>query len=446
MNFKDKVLFYKNEVIQAIQELVQIKSVQEKAQHNMPFGYGPAKALNWCYEKAKKWNLNVTNYDNYVVEIEYGEGDESLAILCHVDVVPEGDNWIFEPYSGHIDNNKIYGRGTLDDKGPTAIILYCLKCLVDNNFRPNKKIRIIIGANEETGSKCLDYYFNKLKMPQPTLAFTPDSNFPVTYAEKTILRIKLKKYFKSLDTIEIKGGNAFNSVADKAYIIGKELFINYSNVNDHIKIDDNKIECFGKSSHAAKPEHGFNAISYLFDWLKDTKIRNPELKELVHEYNNLISTDFYGTNLEINNEDESGKLTLNVGMISLFNNKLEISIDIRSPVHNNIADLIQQIRKKTKYYFDFELIDLDKPLYVNKDSFLVQTLMQIYKNETKDYDSKPIAIGGGTYARWVNNGVAFGALLKDQIDNMHQANECLDIDKIDILLKIYIQAIYELSK
>ena len=152
MNFKDKVLFYKNEVIQAIQELVQIKSVQEKAQHNMPFGYGPAKALNWCYEKAKKWNLNVTNYDNYVVEIEYGEGDESLAILCHVDVVPEGDNWIFEPYSGHIDNNKIYGRGTLDDKGPTAIILYCLKCLVDNNFRPNKKIRIIIGANEDTGT------------------------------------------------------------------------------------------------------------------------------------------------------------------------------------------------------------------------------------------------------------------------------------------------------
>ena len=432
MNFKDKVLFYKNEVIQAIQELVKIKSVQEKAQQNMPFGYGPAKALNWCYEKAKKWNLNVTNYDNYVVEIEYGEGDESLAILCHVDVVPEGDNWIFEPYSGHIDNNKIYGRGTLDDKGPTAIILYCLKCLVDNNFRPNKKIRIIIGANEETGSKCLDYYFNKLKMPQPTLAFTPDSNFPVTYAEKTILRIKLKKYFKSLDTIEIKGGNAFNSVADKAYIIDKELFINYSNVSDHIKIDNNKIECFGKSS--------------LFHWLKDTKIRNPELKELVHEYNNLISTDFYGTNLEINNEDESGKLTLNVGMISLFNNKLEISIDIRSPVHNNIVDLIQQIRKKTKYYFDFELIDLDKPLYVNKDSFLVQTLMQIYKNETKDYDSKPIAIGGGTYARWVNNGVAFGALLKDQIDNMHQANECLDIDKIDILLKIYIQAIYELSK
>ena len=87
-----------------------------------------------------------------------------------------------------------------------------------------------------------------------------------------------------------------------------------------------------------------------------------------------------------------------------------------------------------------------QPLYVPKDSFLVSTLMNIYKELTGDNDAQPVAIGGGTYAKHAKNAVAFGALLPDQEDRMHQRDEYLEISKIDKLLQIYVEAIYRLAK
>lgn len=430
-NLKEQIIEIRDDVIKEITSLIKIKSVLGDKKQNMPFGEGPYNGIKHLECLANKLGFKTTNYDNYALEIEFGDQQEVVGVLCHVDVVPEGDNWKFDPYAGIIDNGKIYGRGALDDKGPLIINLFAMKLLMDNSIKLNKRIRMIVGANEESGSLCLDYYFNKIKRPQPTLAYTPDSNFPVTFAEKGIIRIELKSNFQTLKDCSIIGGNAYNSVADNAYI-------KYNNIN---------VKTNGRAAHASKPELGVNAINKLFDELNKMNIENNELNQLITFFNEYIKNDIHGEHLNICFEDEdSGKLTTNIGFIKLIDNKLSIGLDIRVPVTIDNSQIIDIIKKTIPNWLEANVVYQEKSLYVSKDSFLVEKLMKVYKDITNDLQAKPIAIGGGTYARFCTNCVAFGALLKDQIDNMHQKDEYLEISKIDTLLEIYVTALYELAK
>ncbi len=460
MNLQERVLNYKDEVVKHIQGSVQIKSVMEPAKEGMPFGEGPAKALNYFVELGKELGFDVVNYDNYAMTIEFGEGEEVLGVLGHVDVVPEGEGWDYPPYSGEIVDGRIYGRGTLDDKGPSVICLYAMKAIMDSGVKLNKKVRMILGANEESGSKCMDYYFKTLKMPQPTLAFTPDSSFPVTFAEKGIVRFKFKNSYPTLKDVTILGGNAFNSVPERcelnipvSYLEGVEKALETYNCDKEYKVTCEEkegkyiINSYGKSAHASKPSKGYNSVSALFEFLKLVDVKNEELKSLVEFFNTYIKMELDGESLGINFEDEeSGKLTLNIGKTTLEDGVLEICIDIRCPVLVENSKVIENVKERAGKHMEVEVAGNTAPLYVAKDSFLVSTLMNIYKDITGDKDSEPVAIGGGTYARSVTNGVAFGALLSSQVDNMHQKNEYLEIDKIDTLLKIYVEAIYQLAK
>lgn len=460
MSLQEKVLVYKDDVIKSIQGAIQIKSVMEEAKEGMPFGEGPAKALNYFVELGKDMGFEVINYDNYVATIEFGEGEEVLGILGHVDVVPEGEGWDYPPYSGALVDGRIYGRGTLDDKGPSTICLYAMKAIKESGVKLNKRVRMILGANEESGSKCMEHYFGTLKMPQPTLAFTPDSNFPVTFAEKGIVRVRLKNNYSTLANVSLSGGNAFNSVPERCeliipvdYLEGvAESLVAYNESREY------KIECeekdgnyhinsYGKSAHASKPYLGYNSVSALFEFLREVKVKNEEFRSLVEFFNTCIKMDIDGKSLGVNFEDEeSGKLTLNIGKTTLKDGILEICIDIRCPVKVENKKVIEIIKERASKFMEVELAGDTAPLYVAKDSFLVSTLMNVYKDVTGDVESQPIAIGGGTYARSVTNGVAFGALLSSQVDNMHQKNEYLEVDKIDTLLKIYVEAIYQLAK
>lgn len=460
MNLQEKVLQYKDDVVKNIQGAVQVPSVQGEAKEGMPFGEGPAKALAYFMELGKQLGFKVTNYDNYACEIEFGEGEEVLGILGHVDVVPEGENWLYPPYSGTIADGKIFGRGTLDDKGPAVISLYAMKAILDSGLKLSRKVRMILGANEENGSKCLRYYFDTIKRPQPTLAFTPDSRFPVTFAEKGIIHIKLKNSFDNLNGITINGGNAFNSVPEKTIMsISTSDIENFdAKLQDFNSKHEYKIECelkdgkynflsLGKSAHGSTPAKGYNSIAALFTFLKTVKINNKDLEKLVEFFDKYIKMETTGESLGINLADnESGKLSVNLGKITVENNNVEVCLDIRCPVTFPNEKVIDTLKEKLQGVMEVEVCSNSKALYVPKESFLVSTLMKVYQNITGDTESEPIAIGGGTYARRVTNGVAFGALLKSQEDNMHQRNEYLEIDKIDTLLKIYVEAIYELAK
>ena len=452
MDLKEKVLDYKDEVVKEIQNAVRVKSVKEAPLPGMPFGEGPAKALDHFMNLAKKLGFKAEKFDNYAMHIDMGEGKETLGILAHVDVVPEGDNWTYPPYSGTIADGKIYGRGTLDDKGPAIISLFAMKAIADSGIKLNKKIRMILGADEESGSACLKYYFGELKMPYPDIAFTPDSSFPVTYAEKGSVRVKIKKKFSTLKDVVIKGGNAFNSVPNEANgVIPVDMRGEVKNKNKVEFVKEGnvyKVFSAGIPAHGAHPEKGYNAISALFEVLKGIEVKNEELKGLVEFFDKFIKMETDGKSFGVKCTDgETGDLTLNLGKINLENDELEIWIDMRVPVKVKNEQIVETIKKNTEDYgYEFLLHSNTQPLYVAKDSFLVSTLMNIYKELTGDNAAQPVAIGGGTYAKYAKNAVAFGALLPDQEDRMHQRDEYLEISKIDKLLQIYVEAIYRLAK
>ena len=452
MDLKEKVLGYKDEVVKEIQNAIRVKSVKEAPLPGMPFGEGPAKALDHFMDLAKKLGFKAEKFDNYAMHIDMGEGDETLGILAHVDVVPEGDNWTYPPYSGTIADGKIFGRGTLDDKGPAIISLFAMKAIADAGIKLNRKVRMILGADEESGSACLKYYFGELKMPQPTIGFTPDSSFPVTYAEKGSVRVKIKKKFNTLQDVVIKGGNAFNSVPNKASgEIPVDMLGEVRNKNKvEFEREGNIYKVFsaGIPAHGAYPSKGYNAVSALFEVLKDFEVKNEELKSIVTFFDKFVKMETDGESFGVKCTDgETGELTLNLGKINLENNELEIWLDMRIPVKIKNEQIIETIKKNTEDFgYEFVLHSNTQPLYVPKDSFLVSTLMDIYKDLTGDKDAEPVAIGGGTYAKYANNTVAFGALLPEQEDRMHQRDEYLEISKIDKLLQIYVEAIYKLAK
>lgn len=460
VNIQEEVLKYKKDLISSLQESLRIKSVEEEPREGMPFGEGPAKALQHFLKVGESLGFKAENFDNYVGQITFGEGEESLGILGHVDVVPEGTGWDFGAYSGEIANNKLYGRGVLDDKGPMMICLYAMKCLKDLGIPLKKQIRMIIGANEESGWGCMTHYFDTLKKPHPTLSFTPDGSFPVIFAEKGMCRGVLK--VKAGDNFSIKAGKVFNAVPEKTYLtlpleykdIVVEALKDYNFENDY-KIEcsekDGKLELLslGKAAHAAHPDLGYNSLSALLGFVNALDIKVAGLSEMAKYFGEEVKLEFNGKSCGLYYKDEeSGEITINYGMAYVEDGNLYVSVDIRYPVTMDGEKLEKDLSNLVaKYGLEFKQNGKNSvPLYIDKESFLVKELTNIYQEITKDPNPEPIAIGGGTYAKAVKNCVAFGCLLKTMEDTMHQKNEAMDLDDMETLLKIYIEAIYRLAK
>ena len=186
-----------NQYVKDLATLISFRSVLEPATKQAPFGEQTAKALEFCLQLGKDFGFETINYDNYAGEIIFGEGEE-FGIIGHLDVVPEGIGWNTPPYTLTKIDNIYSGRGIDDDKGPLLACLYALKTLKDKGIKPNKKFRLILGCNEETGWKDIDYL--KTKTQWPKIGFSPDGAFSVSCAEKGVLRTtaktpKLKKKF-----------------------------------------------------------------------------------------------------------------------------------------------------------------------------------------------------------------------------------------------------------
>ena len=324
MEIRNEVLKNKQSLINDLIGWVKIKSVLDKssATKGAPFGKGVKESLDYIYNLAIKEGFKATNYDGYCVEIEYGKGDEIIGIFGHGDVVPEGENWKFDPYSGTIDNNLIYGRGSSDDKGPTICSFYALKILKDNGIIPSKTIRLVVGGNEENGSLCLEHYFKTLKKPNPTYGFTPDAEFPLIYGEKGIMTFKFKGN-RASDVIEsINAGVAVNAVPSTSIFklkkdAKKEEIKKSANKYkmDAEFIDSKTIKFIGKAAHASTPELGINALTYGFKVISE--VYNDEFATSL--FNMFYS--YYGEGLKINhNSTTMGLLTVNLGLGKYIDN------------------------------------------------------------------------------------------------------------------------------
>lgn len=459
----------KNDIIKSTQDIVKIPSVlSTSSKPNMPFGEEINNALEFTLELGKKLGFRTKNIDGYCGYIEFGEGDELVGIIGHLDVVPTGEGWKFSPFSATICDDKIYGRGTIDDKGPVIASLYAMKAVMDT-CKVHKRVRLILGLNEENDWKCIDYY--KLHEEHPSIGFSPDADFPCIYAEKGILTTFIQQeYTPHTDELLIIedincGNNAINVVPKICEVILKvnvnktsieeiynelvKVIKNYSyNIepsimdNEHIKLISH-----GISAHAAHPHLGDNAISKLLIVLNDIfsiyKI-DFNIFTLFAQY---INTELNGQSLKINMPDESGDLTLNVGHFGFSEDFIEIGLNLRVPVNTHLENIENSFEKLVNSYEDVSVKFTGKkePLYVPKDSTLVKTLCQIF-TKVSGIEAEPVAIGGGTYARAFDNFVSFGANMPGNEDLCHQVNEYISIDNLILCTKIYAEAIYELAK
>ena len=466
---EQKVDSYKKDIVSSLQEIVEIKSVEAKAQEGMPFGEGVDKSLRKFLELAEKLGLPTKYVDGYAGHVEIGEGEEMLGILCHLDVVPEGTNWTYPPYAAEIHDDKMYGRGTIDDKGPAIASLYALKAIKESDIKLNKKVRLILGTDEESGWEGLEYYFKK--EPKPDMAFSPDAQYPVIHAEKGILIFDInyeldiddeedmtKNGFK-YKVLSLKGGNAPNMVPDSCEALIKTDFAqslkkafknftdktNYEFEIDKINNKKFKIVSSGVSAHGSMPEKGENAIARMMAFLGE--LDKVSIGEFVDFYNSKIGMDYYGGRIGCELTDEvSGKLIFNVGQINLENNLVQTTVNIRYPVTKNKEEVLEGIKNSIDSYDAYlEMKNHQESLYVPKDDHLVQNLMEVYRQVTGDEESEPIAIGGGTYARAVPKAVAFGALFPGQEELAHQKDEYIGLEDLYKNAKIIAYAIKALA-
>ncbi len=453
----EKILGMKDAIIKCVQDCVKIKSVEEESKDGMPFGEGVHECLKYCLRLSKSLGFNTINVDNMIGYAEYGEGDEMIAVLGHLDVVPEGDGWTYPPYGAEIHNGKIYGRGTTDDKGPTIGALYALKAIKDLNIPLKRRVRIFFGLNEETGSKCVKHYIDK-GGEIPVAGFTPDAEYPIINGEKGIVTCKyIRKLIQEGDLIlkSINGGIAANVVPDYAeaeIMVQKqsiEEIINLAQENNDIKIEvkDNSIiiKYYGISAHGSTPEAGKNAITHLLSFLGKLDFTG-DIKDFLDFYNKYIGNELNGHSLGIYLEDDiSGKFIFNLGKINGNKNEISLDINMRYPVKKSYDDFIDTFKEKMGYGKLQEVFTRHKKsLYVSPETEFIKKLQKVYENYF-DEKAELISIGGGTYAKAMDNIVAFGPIFKGQPMVEHKPDEYIEIGSLIKNVQVMAAAIRELA-
>jgi len=460
MHVGKAILAYQEDIIRELQKLIQIPSVRDVPSEGKPFGEEPYKALEAVLDLGRRLGFRTKNVDGYAGHVEFGEGDEMVGVLVHLDVVPAGEGWTYPPFGGVLEEGAIYGRGASDNKGPAIVALYGLKALQDLGIRLNKRIRIIFGTNEESGMTDMDDYFSK--EPVPDLGFSPDAGYPITNREKGLLRISFTKDTAGEQGSAIRsihGGSVVNMVPDTCEALVDQGSLSEQDLKAMKELAEGIPDCrielsssqedivlkvMGKSAHGAGPEHGVNAISCLLHVLAKGAGDFP-LGDFLTFLSQKIGLETRGESMGIACMDEpSGQLTLNLGILRGDGEKWEASIDIRYPVTCSADTIVDTIRKQAEAFGISVRVDHHMaPLYVPEDHPLIVKLSKAYEM-VMGKKAELQSMGGGTYARTLrNNGVAFGASFRDT--RAHQPDEFVLVEDLMLHGQIFTQALYELA-
>lgn len=454
----------KSDLIKTTQDLIRFKSVKTPAEPGKPFGSGIDACLDFALKTAADFGFVTRNVDHYAGYAEIGQGSDMVGVLVHLDVVPEGDGWTHDPYGGELADGRLYGRGVNDNKGPAAASLIAMKAIQDSGVSLSKRVRLIFGTDEESGWACMDYY--KQHEELPAIAFSPDADFPAIHGEMGILIFDLVKDFSDhlndggMRLVSLKGGNRPNMVPDYA----EAVLENYKASEDILKAWNQDmgtqvtlevspdggtatVRAYGLSAHGSTPWKGQNAISDLIGFLDCLDLEIGDLTNFVRFYAAQIGRDLHGERMGCAFEDEaSGKLVFNVGVVDLDTKSGRLTVNIRYPITISGEEVLQGVGE-TAGNWGLELVNLEhqKPLYVPKDHPLVTTLMKVYQAYTGDA-GEAVTIGGGTYARAFENAVAFGPMFPGMEETAHQKDEYYGVEDLVLIAKIYAAAIYELAR
>ena len=440
-----------SDMIETLQRWVRVPSVRaERSADNAPFGAEVRRALDVAMEDIARLGMKPRDIDGYCCDAEIGEGENPLAVLAHLDVVPEGDGWDYDPYGAEIVDGKMYGRGTGDDKGPGVAALFAMKAIMEAGIELKRPCRLILGCDEECGMQDLEYYEEKIGLPE--MGFSPDAEFPLINTEKGIVQMKLNGEMADERLISIACGTRPNVVPGTAVAVlasdWREQAADCFDVEDEDcsieteLVDGNtKIVVTGVPAHASMPDHGKNSAKMLIAVLEKLGIGGAPISLL----DEAAGEGAYGVNMGIAGSDHvSGPLTLNLGLLFVEGGKISVTFDCRYPVFFDDKTVTGTVAKRlAPAGFVMEPCHASHPHHVPESSELVTKLMAVY-NAITETQAKPFAIGGGTYARHLKEGVAFGMMFPGEPELAHQANECIDVANYIKSARIYAYAIVAL--
>ncbi len=445
-------------MINDLRELVSIKSVDAPADRaDAPFGQGIRNALDWFLNKASSYGLKVGEGNGYYGYADYGDPDApAIGILCHLDVMPAPD----DAFVLREENGVLYGRGTSDDKGALVAILSLLREFKNERLRLNHRIRLIAGCNEECGSECIKRY--RAEQEIPMLSLVPDCDFPVVCSEKSILHSALTLMVDDVfaqNVPSLHAGDRYNVVPNRATVVirkpaspdifggmvGGYLQAVGATKDDFVVTDDGStltVEAKGREAHAMAPENGDNAIWKIFALLRGLY---PSSAFVASVWDKLCRHDAASV-LGLYCEDEqSGKLTMNVGWAKTELGMLTLGFDLRLPISAD-ADGVE---RGISAAFPSSVISRDsfsEGFFLPENEEPVRTLTNAYRAVTGDETAKPIHTGGGTYARELPNAVAFGLSMPGKDNHAHRDDEHIEVADLALGKEIYRRALLELDE
>lgn len=472
---------HREEILQSLLRLLEIPSVGTEASGDMPFGVEVDRALGFFQQEALRFGMKTRNVDGYAVHAEIGSGNELVMALTHVDVVPIGQGWTRNPL-GELAGGYVYGRGAQDNKGPTVACLYALRAILESGAILRRRIRHVVGGNEESGFACVRHYFQVEEYP--TYGFSPDGVFPVVFAEKGTMNIQVTADMGNVKTegyretpsggaecclLEISGGDRPNVVpleataklqvpqgqeGDIARFLESQIPSCRAIVGGPVPLKFEfregpgtlAIRAVGKAAHASTPEKGTNAVAGLLYLLASLggRLNGSEKLGFMAQVSDTAGRGF---GIAVS-DDISGPLTCNLGVITSVRNPglvVRAIYNCRYPVKASGDELREKVLSCPKLPgVEIEVLRVGRPHYTDPESFLVKTLLRIYREETGDF-SPPVAIGGGTYARVIPGGVAYGPVKPGREETAHQADERISVEDLMQLVRIYARALYVLA-
>ena len=451
MELAKKIEGLTEEMLEKLGRLVKYNSVQGEALPGKPFGEQPAAVLQEALKIAEELGFRVKNLDNYCGYAEIGEGEELIGIAGHLDIVPVGSHWTYDPFCLTRVGDRVYGRGTTDDKGPLIESLYAAKLLQESGEPLKKRIRIIMGCNEETGSACMAHY-NEVE-EELTMGFTPDGNFPCIYGEKGHMNMLAES--KKTRILSMNGGFVTNAVCDECTTVIPAGSVDVTALKKALSetalasfavnetAEGLKIDARGVAAHASTPLLGVNAAGCTMEALQTAGFKD----DFVDFYVSHIGTACDGAGCGLKFEDAYGPLTFNNGIVKTENGKITCTIDIRVPV--TVTE--EQLRTSSAPYLEDEkgkitILSIGKPLFYPEDSALVQSLYRAYVEVTGDTENKPMVIGGGTYAKALKNIIAFGPEMPGVDYRIHNADEFITIQDLQKSTEIYYRALQNMVR
>lgn len=367
--------------------------------------------------------MTTSNWDVGIVEM--GEGDETLGILVHLDVVGIGDidKWTNDPFECVRRDGFLWGRGTQDDKSAAVMSLYAMQAVRDLNLPMHRKVWLIVGTSEE--AVWTDIASFKREFRQPDFGFSPDGQFPIYNIEKGYADLVLDfTRDGQKDIVHLQGGESPNTIPSKAEITLK---------------DGSSIVAQGVSSHSSLPEEGDNAILKLCGELQ--KRQEVEF-DFVNFAARFLQNDGRTSRLRIDDDRDSiegeyiGLTTIAPTVISLQGDRVKLTLNIRQKFGTTREMILNAITAHAgEFHYEYSVSDYLEPMRVSRKLPFLKVMGEV--SEEYGVDGSFRHARGTSYAKSMGNFVSWGPVLPDDPETAHMEDERIAIKTVILAAKLY---------